>query len=197
MVSLTLDYVRSRLFLEDHSSPAPAGLLPAGVLAPVFLAGGDVSLLFTQRTMNLKAHQGQISFPGGVKDPEDPDLLATALRETEEEIGLKPAEVEILGTLNPVATTTGYWIKPFVAVIPYPYGFRLNRQEVNRLLIFPLKAFCVPERWSSGPYHHKGQTVQVRCWKYQGTVIWGATACMILDLLSRLGEHPLSQQCID
>jgi 8-oxo-dGTP pyrophosphatase MutT (NUDIX family) len=196
-VSLTLDFVKLCLSLEDRSSPAPEGLLPAGVLAPVFMAEGEVSLLFTQRTMNLKDHQGQISFPGGVKDPGDPDLQATALRETEEEIGLKPNEAEILGTLDPVATTTGYWINPFVALIPYPYDFRINHHEVNRLLIFPLAAFCVPERWSSGPYSHKGQTVQVCCWKYEKTVIWGATARMLLDFLSRLGEYPLSHQCVD
>jgi len=197
MVALTLDFVRSRLSLKGSSLAAPGGLLPAGVLAPVFLAGGEVSLLFTQRTMNLKDHQGQISFPGGVKDFGDPDLLATALRETEEEIGLKPAEAEVLGTLNPVATITGYWINPFVAAIPYPYDFRINHHEVHRLLIFPLAAFCVPERWSSGPYLYKDQTVQVCCWKYQETVIWGATARMLLDFLDRLGEHPLSHQCVD
>ena len=197
MVSLTLDYVRSRLHLEDRSPAAPEGLLPAGVLAPIFVAAGEVSLLFTQRTMNLKDHQGQISFPGGVKDRADPDLQATALRETEEEIGLIPAEAEVLGTLDPVATVTGYWVNPFVALIPYPYGFRLNRHEVSRLLIFPLAAFCVPERWSTGPYQYKDRTVQVCCWKYQETVIWGATARMLLDFLSRLGEHPLSHRCVD
>jgi 8-oxo-dGTP pyrophosphatase MutT (NUDIX family) len=196
-VALTLEYVRSRLSLQSSSSPAPEGLLPAGVLAPVFVAEGEVSLLFTQRTMHLKDHQGQISFPGGVKDPGDPDLLATALRETEEEIGLKSAEAEILGTLDPVATTTGYWINPFVALIPCPYDFRINHHEVHRLLIFPLEAFYVPERWSSGPYQYKDQTVQVCCWKYQGTVIWGATARMLLDFLDRLGVQPLSHQCVD
>jgi 8-oxo-dGTP pyrophosphatase MutT (NUDIX family) len=196
MVPLTLDYVKSRLALGDRSLAAPEGLLPAGVLAPVFVAAGEVSLLFTQRTMHLKDHQGQISFPGGVKDRGDPDLLATALRETEEEIGLKPEEAEVLGTLAPVATVTGYWINPFVALIPYPYDFRINHHEVNRLLVFPFAAFCVPERWSTGSYLYKDRTVQVCCWKYQETVIWGATARMLLDFLSRLGEYPLSHRCV-
>ena len=194
---LTLDYVKSRLSLEDRCRAAPEGLLPAGVLAPVFLMEDEVSLLFTQRTMHLKDHQGQISFPGGVRDSGDPDLLATALRETEEEIGLKPEGVEILGALAPVATVTGYWVNPFVALIPYPYDFRLNHHEVHRLLVFPVAAFFVPERWSTGPYLYKDRTVQVCCWKYQDTVIWGATARMLLDFLSRLGEHPLSHQCVD
>jgi 8-oxo-dGTP pyrophosphatase MutT (NUDIX family) len=196
-VPLTLDYLKSRLALEDQSRPAPEGLSPAAVLAPVFLAEGEVSLLFTQRTMHLKNHQGQISFPGGVREHGDPDLLATALRETEEEIGLKPDGVEILGTLAPVATVTGYWVNPFVAVIPYPYDFRVNRDEVHRLLVFPLAAFCVPERWNTGPSLYKDRTLQVCCWKYQDTVIWGATARMIIDLLERLGEHPLARRCED
>jgi 8-oxo-dGTP pyrophosphatase MutT (NUDIX family) len=174
---------------------APEGLLPAGVLAPVFEAEAEVSLLFTQRTMHLRDHQGQISFPGGVRDLGDPNLLATALRETEEEIGLKPGEVEILGALTPVATVTGYWINPFVALIPYPYEFHLNHHEVKHLLVFPVAAFCVPERWSTGTYVYKNQSRQVCCWKYQDTVIWGATARVLLDFLSRLGEHPLSHQC--
>ena len=194
---LTLDYLRSRLSLGNPQMAAPEGLLPAAVLAPVFEVGGEVSLLFTQRTMSLRDHQGQISFPGGVRDPEDPDLLTTALRETEEEIGLKPEGVEILGTLNPVATVTGYWINPFVALTPYPYDFRLNHREVKHLLVFPVAAFCAPERWSTGPYQYKEQTVQVCCWKYDGTVIWGATARMLLDFLGRLGEYPLSHQCVD
>jgi 8-oxo-dGTP pyrophosphatase MutT (NUDIX family) len=196
-MALTIDYVRSRLSMEDRSSAAPQGLLPAGVLAPIFVAGGEVSLLFTQRTMHLKDHQGQICFPGGVKDPGDPNLYSTALRETEEEIGLKPAEAEVIGTLTPLATVTGYWINPFVAAIPYPYDFRINHHEVNRLFIFPLTAFCGSEYWSSGPYQYKDRTVQVCCWKYQGTVIWGATARMLLDFLDRLGEHPLSHRCVD
>ncbi len=196
-MALTLDYVRSCLSFPESFPPAPPGLLPAAVLVPIFLADEELTLLFTQRTMNLKDHQGQISFPGGVRDSTDPHLLATALRESEEEIGLDPAKAAVWGTLSPVATVTGYWVTPFVALIPCPYDFRLNPHEVQRLLMFPLAAFCVPERWNDGPYLYKDRTVQVCCWKYQGTVIWGATARMLLDLLHRLGEHPLASRCED
>jgi 8-oxo-dGTP pyrophosphatase MutT (NUDIX family) len=190
-VPLTLDFLKSRLSLVDRCLVAPAGLVPAGVLAPVFEAAGELRMLFTQRTMHLKDHQGQISFPGGVRDEGDHDLLATALRETEEEIGLPAAVVEILGDLTPVSTTTGYWIHPFVALIPHPYDFRLNHHEVRRLLTFPVADFSRPERWSAGPYTCRGRTFQVFCWKYQETVIWGATARMMLDFLHRLEVHPV------
>jgi len=185
------------LSLESSAAAVPEGLLPAGVIAPIFLAGEEVRLLFTQRTMHLKDHQGQISFPGGVRDPGDQNLLDTALRETEEEIGLEPQVVEILGNLTPLATVTGYWIHPFVGLIPHPYHFQVNHHEVKRLLIFPVTGFFPPDRWSTGNYTYKGRTVQVCCWKHQGTVIWGATARMLLDFLNRLGEHPLAHQCVD
>lgn len=193
---LTLDHLKSRLSLVDRCAAAPEGLLPAGVLAPVFEAEGELRMLFTQRTMHLKDHQGQISFPGGVRDAGDRDLLATALRETEEEIGLAPEQVEILGDLRPVNTTTGYFIHPFVALIPHPYDFRLNHHEVKRLFFFPVAAFAQPERWSAGPYTCRGRTFQVFCWKNQDTVIWGATARMVLDLLHRLGIHPVPLKMI-
>jgi len=161
------------------------------------VAGAELHLLFTQRTMHLRDHQGQISFPGGVQDPGDQDLLATALRETEEEIGLAPEDVEILGMIAPLATVTGYWINPFVGLIPHPYDFRINHREVKRLLVFPLADFLPPARWSTGTYTYQGQDIQVCCWKHQDTVIWGATARLLLDFLSRLGEQPLSHQCVD
>ncbi len=194
-MALTLDFLTACLSHEDYASAPSEGLLPAAVLAPVFEVDGQVSLLFTQRTMFLKDHRGQISFPGGIRDQGDPDLLTTALRETEEEIGLRPQEVQILGTLRPVATVTGYWINPFVGRIPYPYDFHLNHHEVMHLLVFPMAAFCDPERWSTGSYRHKGHTIQVCCWKYDDTVIWGATARILLDLLKRLGENPLADRC--
>jgi 8-oxo-dGTP pyrophosphatase MutT (NUDIX family) len=196
-VRLTWDYLKACLNREITPTVKPLNLVPAGVLLPLFETAGEVHLLFTQRTLHLKDHQGQISFPGGVRDPGDPNLLDTALRETEEEIGLKPQEVEILGELNPRATVTGYWIQPYVGRIPYPYEFRLNRHEVKRLLIFPLPAFYPPERWSTGDYTYQGRTVRVCCWKEGRTVIWGATARILLDLLSRLGEHPLPSLCLD
>ena len=177
--------------------PTPAGLLPAAVLAPIFLADEELTLLFTQRTMNLKDHQGQISFPGGVRDSTDPDLLATALRESAEEIGLDPAKTAVWGTLTPVGTVTGYWVTPFVALIPCPYDFRLNHPRSPAPAHVPPGGLPGPGRWNTGPYLYKDRTVQVCCWKYQGTVIWGATARMLLDLLHRLGEHPLPSRCED
>ncbi|MEW6387051.1 MAG: CoA pyrophosphatase [Thermodesulfobacteriota bacterium] len=189
-MSLSLPFIKKQISLDVPPEAPPAGLKPAGVLIPLFAVGADPHLLFTQRTMSVKDHQGQISFPGGVRDRRDPDLQATALRESQEEIGLNPEAVEIVGSLNPIATITGYWITAFVAQIPYPYEFAVNTKEVKRLLILPVEGFCPPERWSTGNYTYQGKTIQVCYWRRQKTVIWGATARLLLDLLSRLGRNP-------
>ncbi|MGA9755174.1 MAG: CoA pyrophosphatase [Desulfobaccales bacterium] len=184
--------------LKDHlpQEPAPPGpesdLVAAGVLVPLFLKAGEVQVLFTQRTLLVKDHRGQIAFPGGVRDPEDPHLLGTALRETFEEIGLAPEAVEVLGTLPPVATITGYHITPFVGLIPHPYDFRPSPREVKRLLTWPVAEFFPPERWRSGPYTFQGRTTRVCYWHNGQEVVWGATARILLNLLAYLGAHPIA-----
>ena len=189
---ISLSLLRQRLSPDPGEPPAPApGLVPAGVLVPVFVKAGELHLLFTQRTLTVRDHRGQVSFPGGVRDPGDPDLLATALRETEEEIGLDPGAVEVLGGLKPVATITGYAITAFVGLIPHPYEFRPNPREVERLLWLPLEGFIPPERWSSGTYHFQGRTTRVCCWRLNQEVVWGATARILLNLLAQLGQHPI------
>ena len=133
--------------LKDHltlelAPPAPEpDLVPAGVLVPLFVQDEELRVLFTQRTLMLKDHRGQIAFPGGVRDPVDETLLATALRETFEEIGLAGEAVEVLGSLPGVTTITGYQILPFVGLIPHPYDFKPSPREVKRLLALPVADF--------------------------------------------------------
>ncbi len=201
MIRFSLNLLKDRLSLNPNPQAAPPDLHPAGVLAPLFFADGEPHLLFTQRTMTVRDHRGQISFPGGVQSSQDANLLATALRETQEEIGLAPEKVEVLGCITPLATITGYWVTAFVGLIPYPYDFHLNSGEVQRLLLLPLEGFCDPRRWNSGDYTYHGKIVRVCCWKHQQTVIWGATARLLLDLLARLGENPFPGEedapCVD
>jgi len=184
--------LKSRLALNPPEPAAAPDLVSAAVLAPLFFKEGEEAhLLFTQRTLTLKDHRGQISFPGGVRRPEDPDLLTTALRETREEIGLDPRVVELLGALAPVATMTGYRITPFLGLIPHPYEFHPNPQEVERLLLLPLEGFFDPARWSSRAYHYQGRNTRVCDWRGDGELIWGATARILLNLLALLDQHPI------
>ncbi len=195
MVKRIMSAVLARL--RDHlplnlAPPAPEpDLVRAGVLVPLFVQEEDLRVLFTQRTLLVKDHRGQIAFPGGVRDPEDPHLLATALRETFEEIGLAPEVVEVLGSLPGVTTITGYHITPFVGLIPHPYEFRPSPQEVKRLLTLPVADFYASERWSSGPYVFQGRTTRVCYWQNGEEVVWGATARILLNLLAHLGVYPI------
>ncbi len=176
----------------DLVSPAPEpDLVAAGVLVPLFMQEEELRVLFIQRTLMVKDHRGQIAFPGGVRDPEDPHLLATALREAFEEIGLAPKVVDVMGSLPGVTTLTGYHIFPFVGLIPHPYDFRPSPREVNRLLTLPLPDFYPPERWSSGPYTIRGRATRVCYWQNGEEVVWGATARILLNLLAHLGAHPI------
>ncbi len=192
MVTITPEVLRHLFPPAAQPSEQPPGLAPAGVLLPLFFKAEEPHLLFIQRTFQVKVHRGQIAFPGGVYDPLDGNLLTTALRETDEEIGLQPEVVRVCGALPVVATVTGYWINAFVGLIPYPYDFRVNKSEVQRLLFLPVSGFCPQERWSTGTYRYKGQIVQVCYWRHDDLLIWGATARLLLHFLARLGEHPIT-----
>jgi len=200
MGRFSLSLLKARLSAESAPTP-PLNAVPAGVLVPLFFKDAEPHLLFTQRTLTVKDHRGQIAFPGGVKDSSDPDLLATALRETQEEIGLSPQAVEVLGALEPVATITGYGITAYVALVPFPYDYQPNPREVRRLLFLPVAGFCAPDRWSTGDYTYKGQTTRVCYWRQNKTVVWGATARIVLHLLALVGENPLAADrhatCLD
>lgn len=143
-------------------------------------------MLFTQRTYLVKHHRGQISFPGGVHDPDDDNLLATALRESQEEIGLVPQEVDVLGFLNATLTITGFRVYSFVGLVPYPYEFLLNDREVARLLAFPVRELLQPHRWRTGPHEYEGKHSTVYYCQMSQTTIWGATARILVDFLALL-----------
>jgi 8-oxo-dGTP pyrophosphatase MutT (NUDIX family) len=191
MVASILARLKDLLPLSEAAPDPALDLVAAGVLVPLFATEEEFRVLFIQRTLLVKDHRGQIAFPGGVRDPEDAHLLATALRETQEEIGLAPGAVEVLGTLPPVATITGYHITPFVGLIPHPYDFHPSPREVKRLLTLPVDGFYPPERWRSGPYVFQGRTTRVCYWQNGQEVVWGATARILLNLLAQLGVHPI------
>jgi len=163
----------------------------AAVLVPIFNDGGGYKLLFTKRTRKVEAHKGQISFPGGAVEEGDGSYEETALREAQEEIGLLPEDVTILGRSDDARTlTSNYLIHPFVGLIPYPYDFTINPGEVKRLLQIPLEIFLLE---GSGdkvlPVAYEGATYESLTYRYDGEVIWGATARIIKNLVEVLGKN--------
>jgi 8-oxo-dGTP pyrophosphatase MutT (NUDIX family) len=160
----------------------------AAVLIPVFKKDGAYHLLFTRRTDRVEHHKGQISFPGGRQDPEDADLLATALREAEEEMGLRKEDVRILGELDDICTVSDFCVAPFVGLIPYPYPFRPNPHEIEEMIEVPLASLLDPARSRREFREHGGLTWPVYFYEHGRHTIWGATASILKQLLDLLPE---------
>lgn len=164
------------------------GLKRSAVLLPIFYKQGQYHLLFTKRTETVRDHKGQISFPGGAQEG-DEMLLDTALRECAEEIGLAPADVEVLGALDDVLTwTTSYVISPFVVAIPYPYQFEVNRREIEELIEIPFSVLlnkgCVRRETEV-----RGSEVVTNYFYHcLDKVIWGATARILNQFLGILAQ---------
>ena len=161
----------------------------AAVLIPLYFHDGSWHALYTKRTEEVEEHRGQVSFPGGMIESDDEDWESAALRETEEEIGINPADVTILGRLDSMLTITHFQIVPVIGVIPWPYELIINTTEVAHV-------FGVPINWLSNPANLEtrfleapasGPHIPVYAFKsFQGEVIWGATARITRNLLQLL-----------
>ncbi len=158
----------------------------AAVLVPMVARDGRVSLLFTQRTPHLAAHAGQISFPGGRVEADDADREATALRETEEEIGLARRHVKILGTLPEYSIPSGFRITPVVGWVNAPFDTQPDPFEVAEIFEAPIEHFLDVARYQRHEYHFNGRHRHYVAIPYAGRYIWGATAGMLLSLARML-----------
>lgn len=159
------------------------GRTDAAVLVPLFVAAdGEVHAVFTRRRDDLRRHPGEISFPGGRRDPEDASLTATALREADEEIDLSPAAVEVVGALQPTPTiATGYAVYPFVGLIEPGLEWTLSADEVHSVLelsLSDLRAGFARQRLM-----RRGVPFRTDTYVVGDDLIWGATARILGDLL--------------
>jgi 8-oxo-dGTP pyrophosphatase MutT (NUDIX family) len=161
------------------------GRTDAAVLVPLYVHDGDVHAVFTRRREDLRRHAGEISFPGGRQDASDPDLTFTALREAEEEIGLDPSGVEILGALQPTPTiATGYAVYPFVGLVEPGLEWTLSAREVDEVLEFRLADLRAGYRRER--LLRRGIPFRTDVYVVDDQLIWGATARILADLLDRL-----------
>ena len=171
-----------------QGAPPPAGTLtPAAVLLAISNEPAP-QLLFTRRTAHLKRHAGQVAFPGGKQDPGDPDSVAAALREAEEEVALPRAMVEVLGTLDPYRTGTGFLVTPVVGVVPPGLTLRADPGEVDALFHVPLAHVLDPANHERRSGEWQGQTRHYWAIRHDAHYIWGATAGMIVALARRLDQ---------
>jgi len=159
-------------------------LSPAAVLVPLFEMEGKFHILLTKRTETVEYHKGQICFPGGGRHETDRDLKDTALRETFEEVGVKPEDVRILGELDSIGTvSSNFLITPYVGVIPYPYEFKISVDEIESLIEVPLSALRDEKNYREEVYDLDGSIMTGFVFDYQGEVIWGATARILRQLI--------------
>ena len=174
--------------IDEALAQVPASMRVAAVMAPLYSYEGRPHLLFTRRSTRLSAHRGEISFPGGSHEPADGSLEHTALREAQEEIGLDPARVEVLGMLQPVVTVvSNFTIIPFVGSLPTgPGPLYANPLEVDSIIEAPLAALADPGIFHSEEWVRAGEAHTVYFFDYGPNRIWGATGRMLVDLLERL-----------
>ena len=169
----------------DSAVPPVLGGTRAAVLIPV-IATAEPVLLFTRRTETLARHSGQVSFPGGRVEPQDASPMATALRETAEETGIAPPHVHVVGYLPRYLTGTGFDIQPVVGVLQPGFILKPDPVEVASVFEVPLAFFADPGNRGRGSREWNGHVRSFYTFTYEGHEIWGATAAIIVDLVTRL-----------
>ena len=157
-------------------------LQPAGVLIPVLERPGQLSILLTQRSAELKHHAGQVSFPGGRMEDADKDVVHTALRETHEEVGIPPEAITVIGYLDPMPTVTGYAVTPVVGVVSADTPLQLDRTEVEYAFEVPLPFLLDERNQRASEREYQGRTIPTTEFHYESERIWGATAHMLIEL---------------
>ncbi|WP_423751189.1 NUDIX hydrolase [Salinirarus marinus] len=155
----------------------------AAVVAPVVSRADGEYLLFTKRADHLGEHPGQMSFPGGGREPSDVDLEATALREAEEEIGLRPAEADIVGSIDDVRTVSEYAVRPFVARVP-DRTYEPDEREVAEIALLPVSGLIDLDNYESERRDHPYYgDIRLHFFYVDGYTVWGATGRMLVQLL--------------
>jgi 8-oxo-dGTP pyrophosphatase MutT (NUDIX family) len=173
---------------DDRRESGAAVPTAAAVLVPIVEHPSGLTVIFTKRTSHLKAHSGQVSFPGGRAEPEDPTPEFTALREAQEEIGLAIDKVEVLARLPEYHTRTGFLVTPVVGLVAPPLALVPDPREVEEVFEVPLAFLLDPANHRRETRELQGRTVGYYAMRYGAHTIWGATAGMLLTLYRHLAE---------
>lgn len=195
-MNLTPEYIAEQLRraaeksigVEDYSEMAnqpQVRLRSAAVLVPLAYFQNEWHVLYTRRTERVEAHKGQVSFPGGASDAGETAPEQTALREADEEIGMNPADVQVLGQLSRMITISSFVVSPIVGVIPFPYAFKISGAEVARVFTIPLLWLANRNNFWEFSFRESEKSL-IAYHPFDGELLWGATARMTVNLLKTL-----------
>ena len=184
-ISNRLHEIQSATSTDGYTQGNTGASKSAAVLVPLLRQDNEWHLLYTRRTDQVESHKGQVSFPGGASNDGETSPEQTALREAQEEIGIDPRGVRLLGRLNSMLTITSYHVTPVVGVIPWPTVFRPEQAEVARIFTMPLT--WLAERSNRWEFNMLGRDYSVIVYHpFDGETLWGATARMTVDFLEIL-----------
>ena len=187
MTSSPPEIVKEVLAHRVTQTLADPALTPAAVLLTLYPKDGQYCILLHKRSEQVEYHKGEISFPGGTQDKEDRDPLDTALREAEEEMGIRREDVTILGELDEVATNSGFLVRVYVGTIDYPYPFKPSNLEIAEVLEVPIAVLQDPANLRVESRWEQGQLTTTYAYAYNQHVIFGATARILQQFLELLG----------
>lgn len=197
MINITEEFIRNKLQEASRSNTETDGyaeiplhpdvhLKCAAVLVPLVYFENEWNILYTRRTDRVESHKGQVSFPGGACDEGETMPEETALREADEEIGVRPLDVRVLGKLNSMVTISHFRVTPVVGVIQFPYAFKTSGAEVARVFTMPL--LWLANRNNYWEFSMPGsERTLIAYHPYDGELLWGATARMTVNFLKLLG----------
>ena len=171
------------LSVRDKATASADGLRPAAVLILLYDKSGEPHVLLNKRSQHVEHHKGEISFPGGGRDPEDAGFLATAIRETHEEMGIEPKDVTIIGELDDVVTRSDFCVRVYVGTIPYPYPFKPYAREVAEVLEAPMSSLLDRANWREEARLEDGAVHRSYSYAYKEHLVYGATAMMVRQLI--------------
>ena len=194
MVLSPPDLLKSVLAHRTKKTVGDPSLTPASVLLLLYPKDGEYCILLNKRSEQVEHHKGEISLPGGARDPEDRDSLETALRETEEEMGIQRGDVTVLGQLDEVATRSRFLVQVFAGTIDYPYKFKPSAIEIAEVLEVPISALRDPANVRVETHLENGTSVTSYAYAYNQHLIYGATARILQQFLELLEEGQAKEE---
>ena len=189
-----LDFIHSAKRVLENRKTATVehhSMSPAAVLLALYPVDGELRIVLQKRSQHVEHHKGEISFPGGMVDEEDESRLETALREADEEMGINPGDVQVLGRLDDTPTISDFMISTFVGAIPSPYVFTPSEVEVADVLLVPVSHLRKPSSFRDDVRLEDGEFHRMPIYVYDGHVIFGATARILEQFLSLTRDAPL------